>query len=110
MLLQYCVSVPARSSPRHDCAFRSGLAGISEDTGHPVGANRANGSEGPADSGGLMCGLNVGCGPQCPPVHSCVRNRQGVPEIRGNMQNLEGADLIDTPHIAEALEYRKREG
>jgi len=24
--------------------------------------------------------------------------------------DLEGADLIDTPHIAEALQYRKREG
>ena len=24
--------------------------------------------------------------------------------------DLEGADLIDTPHIAEALQYRKRDG
>ena len=24
--------------------------------------------------------------------------------------DFEGADLIDTPHIAEALQYRKREG
>lgn len=24
--------------------------------------------------------------------------------------DLEGADLIDTPHLAEALQYRKRDG
>ena len=31
------------------------------------------------------------------------------PLVDGTMTDLQGADLIDTPHIAEALRYRERE-
>ena len=44
-----------------------------------------------------------------------IGDKCGVPgitvlKVGRTIADLEGADLIDTPHIAEALQYRKREG
>jgi magnesium chelatase family protein len=33
-----------------------------------------------------------------------------VLKVSRTIADLDGADLIDTPHVAEALQYRKREG
>ena len=33
-----------------------------------------------------------------------------VLKVSRTIANLDGADLIDTPRVAEALQYRKREG
>ena len=43
-------------------------------------------------------------------LHLSVRDYHRVLQVGCTIADFEGADLIDTPHIAEALQYRKREG
>ncbi len=42
-------------------------------------------------------------------LHLSARAYHRVLKVARTIADLEGADLIDTPHIAEALQYRKRE-
>jgi len=43
-------------------------------------------------------------------LHLSARAYHRVLKVGRTIADLDGADLIDTPHIAEALQYRKREG
>ena len=42
-------------------------------------------------------------------LHPSSHAYHRVLKVAHTIADLEGADLIDTPHIAEALQYRKRE-
>jgi hypothetical protein len=42
--------------------------------------------------------------------HLYVLGTQPIDSELAVLSALDGADLIDTPHVAEALQYRKREG
>ena len=44
------------------------------------------------------------------PLHLSPRVYHRVLEVSHTIADLDGADLFDTPHVAEALQYRKREG
>jgi magnesium chelatase family protein len=43
-------------------------------------------------------------------LHLSARAYHRVLKVSRTIADLDGADLIDTPHVAEALQYRKREG
>jgi magnesium chelatase family protein len=43
-------------------------------------------------------------------LHLSARAYHRVLKVSRTIADLDGADLIDTPHIAEALQCRKREG
>jgi len=43
-------------------------------------------------------------------LHLSARAYHRVLKVARTIADLDGADLIDTPHVAEALQYRKREG
>ena len=43
-------------------------------------------------------------------LHLSARAYHRVLKVSRTIADLDSADLIDTPHVAEALQYRKREG
>ena len=43
-------------------------------------------------------------------LHLSDRGYHRMLKVGRTIADLGGADLIDTPHLAEALQYRKREG
>ena len=43
-------------------------------------------------------------------LHLSARAYHRVLKVGHTIAYLDGADLIDTPHTAEALQYRKRDG